>query len=130
MNRKLIDDTMAKRFTDTYKWRQEFFKSLDMAHKLLWLYVLDDLDTAGFWSVDLEIASLRIGAKFEKEKVIETFGNMIKVINNDMWFVPQFLYTQYRNAKGTDSKFHASIQRRLQEHNLTGYTDYDPELPY
>ena len=33
---------MAKRFTDTDKWKKGFIKRLPAKYKLLWLYILDD----------------------------------------------------------------------------------------
>jgi hypothetical protein len=47
---------MAKRFTDSEKWKKPFIKKLPMQYKLLWFYLLDDCNHAGVWQVDLEIA--------------------------------------------------------------------------
>ena len=52
---------MAKRFTDTDKWKKTLLKSMPSEYKLLWLYICDDCDHAGIWHVDIQIASLRIG---------------------------------------------------------------------
>ena len=52
---------MAKRFTDTNKWQKQFIRKLPSAYKILWIYILDDCDHAGVWTVDTEIASIKIG---------------------------------------------------------------------
>lgn len=121
--------SMAKRFTCTDKWKREYFKAFEQNYKLLWLYILDDCDTAGTWVCDFEVASMRIGFDFKKEEVIKMFEKKIKIINDERWFIPEFLATQYKNAK-TDSNFHKSIKDRLQSYGLNGYTDYDDEMPY
>ena len=38
---------MAKRFTDTDKWKKGFIRNLPTKYKLLWLYILDDCNHAG-----------------------------------------------------------------------------------
>ena len=43
---------MAKRFTDTDKWKKGFMKSLSTKYKLLWLYIVDDCNHAGIKGVD------------------------------------------------------------------------------
>ena len=43
---------MKKRFTDTEKWNQPWFRQLAPAGKLLWVYLLDRCDPAGVWEKD------------------------------------------------------------------------------
>ena len=38
---------MAKRMTDTDKWKKGFIRSLPSKYKLFWLYILDDCDPFG-----------------------------------------------------------------------------------
>ena len=52
---------MAKRMTDTDKWKKRFIRELKPKHKLLWLYILDDCNHAGIWEIDLDVASIRVG---------------------------------------------------------------------
>ena len=47
---------MAKRFTDTDKWKKGFIRNLPAKYKLLWLYILDDCNHAGVWETDFEVA--------------------------------------------------------------------------
>ena len=44
---------MSKRFTETCKWDDPWFRELPGAHKLVFLYIIDRCDNAGFWEVDL-----------------------------------------------------------------------------
>ena len=73
---------MAKRFTDSDKWKQKFFRDLKTEYKLLWLYMWDDCDHAGIWNVDIEIAQVRLKVDINELEAIEQFGEQIKIINN------------------------------------------------
>ena len=75
---KTINKTkMAKRFTDTEKWKKPFIRGLEGAYKLLWLYICDDCDHAGIWQVDLEVASIRIGEPLCLPKAIESLAEAL-----------------------------------------------------
>lgn len=41
-----------RRFTDTLKWDDSWFRNLPGCHKLVFLYVVDRCNNAGFWEVD------------------------------------------------------------------------------
>lgn len=41
-----------RRFTDTLKWDDPWFRQLPGCHKLVFLYVVDRCNNAGFWEVD------------------------------------------------------------------------------
>jgi len=42
-----------KRFTESNKWDDPWFRELPGSHKLVFLYILDRCNNAGFWEVDL-----------------------------------------------------------------------------
>lgn len=52
-----------KRFTETQKWDDPWFRELAGSHKLVFLYILDRCNNAGFWEVDL--AALAFHTKLE-----------------------------------------------------------------
>lgn len=52
-----------KRFTETHKWDDPWFRELAGAHKLVFLYILDRCNNAGFWEVDQ--AGLQFHTKLE-----------------------------------------------------------------
>lgn len=41
-----------RRFTDTLKWDDPWFRQLPGCHKLVFLYIVDRCNNAGFWEVD------------------------------------------------------------------------------
>ena len=66
---------MAKRFTDTIKWKKRFFRELSNEYKLLWLYLVDDCDHAGIWEVDFDAVELKTGIRFIPEEALKALQN-------------------------------------------------------
>ena len=73
---------MAKRFTDTDKWKKGFIRNLPTKYKLLWLYILDDCNHAGVWETDFEVASIRIGSKISEKEAIKHFASQIRIFDD------------------------------------------------
>lgn len=95
---------MAKRLTNTEKWKTAFFRSLPAEYKLLWNYINDDCDFCGIWIVDFEVANIRIGLPVTKPKALEFFKGQIQVLpSGDMWFIPQFIQDQYGELSDKNS---------------------------
>lgn len=110
---------MAKRFTDTEKWKKPFIRGLQGPYKLLWLYICDDCDHAGIWQVDMEVASIRIGEPLDFDKALLSFGSkVIPFDNGNKWFIPSFLEFQYPSGLNPDNRAHSSIIHLLEKYNL------------
>lgn len=105
---------MAKRFTDTEKWKKPFIRSLKAPYKLLWLYICDDCDHSGIWQVDIEVAEIRIGEKLDEKKALSFFGDkIIPLDNGTKWFIPSFIEFQYPSGLSENNKAHTSIIKNL-----------------
>lgn len=112
---------MAKRLSDTDKWKKPFIRGLEGAYKLLWLYILDDCDHAGIWQVDFEVACIRIGEDVKSEKALKEFGDKIQVLNGGTkWFIKDFIEFQYGELK-ENNRLHVSVLNLL-EKNKVGAT--------
>jgi len=110
--------TMAKRFTDTDKWKKPFIRGLDAPHKLLWFYMLDDCDHAGIWIVDLEIASIRCGHTFNEKDVLKTFNGQVDVVRKgELWFVRDFIDFQY-GTLNPENRAHKSVIDKLEKYKI------------
>ena len=111
---------MAKRMTDTDKWKKRFIRELKPKHKLLWLYILDDCNHAGIWEIDLDVASIRVGEAVGY-KDLDVFGNKIIMLdNNEKCFIPDFIDFQYGELN-PNSNVHKSVILLLSRYNLEGY---------
>ena len=112
---------MAKRMTDTDKWKKRFVRELSPQHKLLWFYILDDCNHAGIWEVDLEVASIRVGFDLSHDNLPSSFGEkVISFDNGDKWFIPEFIDFQYGELN-PNSNVHKSVIALLDKYNLEGY---------
>ena len=112
---------MAKRMTDTDKWKKRFVRELSPQHKLLWFYILDDCNHAGIWEVDLEVASIRVGFDLSHNHLPSSFGEkVISFDNGDKWFIPEFIDFQYGELN-PNSNVHKSVIALLDKYNLEGY---------
>lgn len=110
---------MAKRFTDTDKWKKPFIRGLQVAYKLLWMYICDDCDHAGIWQVDIQVASIRIGEDIDTELARKAFaGKIIEIDGGDKWFIPSFIEFQYPSGLNPDNKAHSGVISLLRKFNL------------
>ena len=111
---------MAKRFTDTNKYKKPFIRGLQGAYKLLWDYLYHDCDHAGVWIVDFEIAQIYIGSDMEvyRDVAIDVFDDKIIVFDDGTkWFIPSFIEFQYGELN-TNNRAHKSVIDILSKHNL------------
>ena len=114
---------MAKRFTDTNKYKKPFIRGLQGTYKLLWDYLYHDCDHAGIWIVDFEIAQIYIGEDMPvtKEKALEYFNKdevrIIEVNKGSKWFIPSFIEFQYGILSETN-RAHNSVIQILKKYKL------------
>ena len=112
---------MAKRFTDTDKWKKPFVRGLQGPYKLLWLYILDDCDHAGVWHVDFEVARIRIGEQVDKREALAAFGPRVEVFaDGTKWFLKDFIDFQYGQLS-EKNRLHQSVINILQKNKLGAY---------
>ena len=85
---------MAKRFTDSTKWNDNWFSNLNNQQKLTWIYILDTCDHSGIWEKNLKVLNFHIGSNYVGNDLNEIFsGKFIEI--NDKWFIPNFIKFQY-----------------------------------
>lgn len=111
---------MAKRFTDTEKWKKPFLRGLNAPLKLFWLYLVDDCDHAGIWQVDMVVANLKLGENISEEEALKAFGDKLVVFDEGTkWFIPSFIEFQYPSGLSETNKAHVGIIKTLNKYNLT-----------
>lgn len=111
-----------KRFTDTEKWNDPWFRRLAPPHKLFWQFICDKCDNAGVWKVDLELASFVIGGELESVEILQSFDGRIEEIAPRKWLVINFVKFQY-DKLSLQSRPHGQVLRTIRDHGLNSFFD-------
>ncbi len=90
---------MAKRFTDTGKWRKAWFRSLPIKAKLVWLFLCDEAEFHGVVKIDWELASFQIGFTITPDDLRSWFGDRIHFIDQWNILIVPFYEFQYGTGK-------------------------------
>jgi hypothetical protein len=114
---------MAKRFTDTSKYKKPFYRSLPGAYKLFYDFLYHDCDHAGVWIVDIEIAQRYVGSDMpiDRMQALKLFNSdEVRIIEFDggkKWFIPLFITFQYGQLS-EKNRAHTSVIQILKKFNL------------
>lgn len=95
---------MAKRFTDSEKWKRPWFRSLSLKQKLIWIYLCDDCDHAGIWLGDFDLMSFQLGFSVTEKDLNAAFEQKITKYGNK-FLINDFFEFQYgKNIEGIKAK--------------------------
>jgi hypothetical protein len=108
-----------KRFTETQKWSDPWFRRLKPEIKNLWQWLLDNCDSAGIVDVDLPLASFQVGFQYSTDSLLE-LGDRIQKLPSGKHFIPKFIPFQYGQLS-EDCKPHKPVFVSLEKHGLKGY---------
>jgi hypothetical protein len=108
-----------KRFTETNKWEDPWFRRLKPEMKLLWQWLLDRCDGAGFIEPDLELASFQIGYEYPMD-TLTGFGERVVKTDGEKYFIPKFIPFQYGKLS-PDCKAHRPVFLSLEKNGGIGY---------
>lgn len=95
---------MAKRFTDTNKYKTLFYRGLPGPYKLLWDLINCECDHAGVWICDFETAQIYVGKDMplDKARALELFNagevRVTELEGGQLWFLPGFIEMQYNGT--------------------------------
>lgn len=110
-----------KRFTETEKWKDPWFRRLDGRLKLLWFWLCDQCDNAGIIDPDMELAAFQIGITVS-ELDMEGFDGRVKRIPNGKWMLTKFIPFQYGELSEA-CPAHKPVFRSLESNRvLNGYS--------
>lgn len=107
---------MAKRFTLSDKWEQKKFRKFSPEAKLLFLYILDKCDIAGFWEIDLEQAAFSIGKNTDWQVALLELSNTYLTVKEGVVWIKNFLHYQGNWPLRDNVPAHKAIARCIQEH--------------
>jgi hypothetical protein len=113
---------MKRRFTDTGKWNQAWFRGLEPEAKLVFLYLLDNCDDAGFWEYDLELAVFHIGlkplGKFSNHMQTLVDTKRVDWFDEETIWIPKFVPYQFPNGLKDNYNPHKPVLKRLKKYNI------------
>ena len=105
-----------KRFTDTNKWDDPWFRKITPAAKLFWQWLCDKCDQAGVIDVDYEYASFQLGTTVTEDTLLE-YGDRVTKLKRDKVWIRKFVRFQYGKLSPS-CKPHAPVFLALEKHGL------------
>lgn len=105
-----------KRFTETTKWDDPWFRKLSPKLKCLWQYVCDRCDGAGVIDIDYELASFQIGTKITDQDM-EGLGDRTEKLQCGKWWIVRFIPFQYGKLS-EECKAHGPVFSSLSAYGL------------
>lgn len=105
---------MAKRFTDTDKWKKGSFGELSLKMKVVWIYLCDNCDHAGIWDANLRLLSFQVGEDVTREEISTALGDRVRWLSDTKLFLISFVEFQYGRLN-PENRAHQSVISRLEK---------------
>lgn len=112
---------MAKRFTATEIWKEDWFLDMPIEYKLFWYYILSSCDHAGLFKVNLRSFCGLLEVKLTPNKVLDYFNagkQRIRVVSESVWLIEDFFSYQYGTTFNWNNRVHESIGELYKRHNI------------
>lgn len=110
---------MARRFTDTEKWKDDWWGALSNDHRLVWLYLVDSCSIAGIWKKDFRGLNFNCNTNLNEEDFLKVFGSRV-IDKGHYFFIPKFVFYQCPKGLNSNKPAIVSIVKELKQYNLTG----------
>ena len=98
--------------TDTDKWKKAWFRKLEPRLKCVWMYLCDQCDHAGIWSLDLEAVEFFVGEPVTEQELVDVFK--LRRIDGDKFLIDSFIEFQYGHLN-PENRVHLSVIKRLEK---------------
>lgn len=122
---------MPKRYRNTEIWDVKEFRELEPQYKLFWIFIKDRCNHGGIWHVDFGAVFFYTGCKLTAEDVLVVFKNKIRVVNENIWHIPEYIEEQYGSKLLDDSvRYQKSALDILRIYNLHDDYIFGRDLPY
>lgn len=100
--------------TETSKWRDQWFRELPVDAKLLWGYLCDNCDCAGFWTIDIQLARFETGLPCKRVvAALQALAGGMNQNGNIVWLI-RFLEIQKNLPLSESCPVHKPIIARLE----------------
>jgi len=109
---------MSYRFSDTSKWSDSWFIDLNAYEKLMFLYLCDNCDIAGFFELSLKKLSFDLGLSPDQIKGALKGLERGYILSNDrsILFIKNFVKHQKNMPLNSENKAHIGIFRRFENY--------------
>lgn len=117
----LPDKIMAKRFTDTEIWGEDWFIELPNKYKLFWQFIKDECDNAGFWRPNKSIFQKIVGEPINISdflNFVNTGKERISILPSGKWFIKEFFVFQYGDKFSPTSHVHKGALKTLAQNGI------------
>lgn len=108
---------VGKRFTETNKWDDPWYRELSPSAKHGWNYLLDKCDAAGVISLDRKLADFQIGEAVDWDALIAGSEGRIEQLSERKLWLPGFIAFQIGRLS-IECKAHNPIFASLEKHGL------------
>ena len=122
---------MAKRFTDTDKWKDEWYTELSSDYKIIWQYLLDTCDNAGIYKRNIKLLNYYCNTNVSAEDILKVFNKRVNQLTDDKWLINKFCVYQYGNdfLESTNKAVLSAI-KILEQNNIIKWTGKLIDYPY
>ncbi len=112
---------MAKRFSATEIWEEDWFLDMPNEYKLYWFYMLSTCDHGGIFRVNVNSFNRLLKYKVTAEKAMKLFNTdkkRIRELNNKTWFIEDFFTFQYGGKLNIKNQTHKSVLNLYNKHGI------------
>lgn len=110
---------MAKRFTDSNKWDDDWFLELSIEYKLAWNYICDRCDAVGVWKPSRKAIAFHLGVDVDLVEFLKICGkDRIFVMPGGNWWIRKFCFFNYGDLEVSTSKTSLHYIKLLKNHGL------------
>src|SRR5688572_5624353 len=112
---------MAKRFSATEIWEEDWFLDMPKDYKLFWFYMLSTCNHAGLFRVNIKRFCATNQVKVTPKKALDLFNfgkERVRLLRDDLWFIEDFISFQYGNHLNEKNNMHKSILEQLNKFNI------------
>ena len=122
---------MAKRFTDTDKWKDEWYTDLPNDYKIIWQYLLDTCDNAGIYKRNVKLLNIMCNTNVSETDILNAYKLRVTPISDEKWIINKFCVFQYGpDFLESKNKAVISVVNKLIENNLYQSSSNTLLIPY
>lgn len=112
---------MAKRFTATDIWEEDWFLYMPNEYKLFWYYMLSKCNHAGVFKPNIKMFNHSSKNPININEALEYFNegkDRIRVTSKSNWWIADFFVFQYGTTFNINNKLHLSIYNIYNQENI------------